>query len=425
MLSVIRQRILNIRSSLWFRPSFFCLSVIALCAALPTLGAMLPSTVADLLPTVEHDTVVTLLQVLAGSMLTVTTVTLSVLMLALGLAVAHATPRAVPELMADQTTQNALGTFLAAFVFSLGGLFLFGVGVVGDRGTALIYIFALLLVAAAVIYLMQWIHHVAGVIRINKVVGRIHQQSQRVLRSYLYVAQDADDSEATDTCPGENDHAICPRAAGYVQLIDVTALDALAQENDLTISICVGEGAFVLPRVPTMRVASKIAPDDKLRECLEAALVIGSERSPASDPLLGFELLAEVASRGLSPGVNDPQTALICIDYLCDLLLEAAATGPDDYPPARHECGRVWLQQPGFDAMLERAYRPIMRDAAGVAEVLFAVVDALTTIYRHGHSAYRELIRQEARRALNFGQAFLHYDEDKQTLTAAVEALDD
>lgn len=423
MLSVIRQRLLDIRSALWFRPASFCLAVIALCVALPFAGPLLPDSATAMLPGIEHDTVVTLLQVLAGSMLTVTTVSLSVLMLALGLAVAHATPRAVPELMADSTTQNALGTFLAAFVFSLGGLFLLGIDALGERETALLYLLALLLVAAAVIYLMQWIHHIAGVIRINKVVGRIHRQSKRVLASFFAAAQSAEDTKQTAGAPGPEGRTIYPLAAGYILLIDLAALDGLAQEYELTISLSVSEGSFVSPRVPAMLVVADRELDDELTTRLASALVVGTERSAASDPLLGFELLAEVAVRALSPGVNDPQTALICVDYLGDLLLEAAAVAPDDYPSDWRPCGRIWLRQPGFDAMLERAYRPIMRDAAGSAEVMFAVVSALKSISSHGLPTYRELLCQEGRRALDFGLAHLHYDGDKETLTAAVEEL--
>lgn len=423
MLSVVRQRLMDIRSSLWFRPASFCFGVILLCVGIPLTAPWLPDAVADLVPHVERETVVTLLQVLAGSMLTVTTVTLSVLMLALGLAVAHATSRAVPELMADPTTQNALGTFLAAFVFSLGGLFLLGIGAVGERATALVYFVALLLVAGAVIYLMQWIHHVAGVIRINKVVSRIHLQSKRVLTYYLSHKSKAAGDSFAGRRPGEGDLAVYPCDVGYVQLIDIAALDRIAAQHDLTISLCLGEGAFALPRAPAMWVADQVELGEDVIAQLASAVVVGSERSAASDPLLGIELLAEVAARALSSGVNDPQTALVCIDYLSDLLLEAATVAPSDYPASRLPNGRIWLQRPGFDAMLERAYRPIMRDAADSAEVLFAVVDALSIINRHCHPVYREQICGEARRALDFGLAFLHYEDDKRKLTAGVEAL--
>ena len=418
MLSLIRQRLRDIRSALWFRPASFCFGVVLLSVLVVLAEDSLPDTMFRPLPVVEEGTVVTLLQVLAGSMMTVTAVTLSVLMLALSLAVAHASPRTVPELMADSVTQNALGTFLAAFVFSLCGLFLLGVDVAGERALTLIYLIALLLVAAAVVYFVQWMHHVASVIRINKVVSRIHRQSRRVLENYL--AQDGRRDPADDIGELENPVDVFPASAGYVQLIDLDTLDRLAAEHDLRVEVLVCEGAFVQCRLPAMRVAAGNSPP---AAALASCLVIGPERSPASDPLLGFELLTEIASRALSSGVNDPQTALLCIDHLSDLLIEAAAVAPEDYPPGWSPTGRVRLLRSDFGSMLQRAYRPIMRDAPGSMEVMTSVVEALTTIARVGQADYVDALRAEVDRALSYALAHLHYDKDKQALKQAAAKL--
>jgi uncharacterized membrane protein len=409
------------RSALWFRPASLCIGVVLLAVLVALLEERLPNALFSVLPVVELPTVLTLLQVLAGSMLTVTTVTLSVLMLALSLAVAHASPRTVPELMADSVTQNALGTFLAAFVFSLTGLFLLGVDAVGQRAATLLYLLALVLAAAAVLYLVQWMHHVAGVIRINKVVDRIHGQSRRVLHAYFQAAGAAEAAAGDDgdSAPEE----VFPLDTGYVQLIDVRTLDRQASEHELWLELLVREGAFVQTRLPVMRVRARGGAASPGAQGLAGCLVIGPERSPASDPLLGFELLAEIASRALSSGVNDPQTALLCIDHLCDLLSEAAAVAPQDYPQAWSPSGRVRLRRPDFCSMLERAYRPIMRDAAGMAEVMTALVQALVTIARVGQPAYAEALRAEVDRALSYALAHLHYEKDKQTLKRAAEGL--
>src|SRR3546814_3439390 len=112
-------------------------------------------------------------------MLTVATVTLSVLMLVLNLAAAQVSPRAVPEVMADQVTQNALGTFLATFVYSLTALLLLGFGAVSGPGLTLVVFGALLLALNAVRYLVQWSHHVAEVLKVNRMIHRIHRSEEQ------------------------------------------------------------------------------------------------------------------------------------------------------------------------------------------------------------------------------------------------------
>src|SRR3546814_2004412 len=106
-------------------------------------------------------------------------------MLVLNLAAAQVSPRAVPEVMADQVTQNALSTFLATFVYSLTALLLLGFGAVSGPGLTLVVFGALVLALNAVRYLVQWSHHVAEVLKINRMIDRIHRHAAGVLDSYL------------------------------------------------------------------------------------------------------------------------------------------------------------------------------------------------------------------------------------------------
>src|SRR3546814_4593443 len=134
----------------------------------------------DWLPDVETAAVEKLLEVLASGMLTVATGTLSVHMLVLNLAAGQVSPRAVPESMADRGTQNAMGTFLGTFVYALSALLLLGFEVVARSGVSLLFLGALLMMLNAVRYLVQWIHHVAEILKINHTLHRVHRQAVAV-----------------------------------------------------------------------------------------------------------------------------------------------------------------------------------------------------------------------------------------------------
>lgn len=417
---VLKNEIRTVRSALWFRPSAFSIFAVLLALFVATIDGFLPKDALAWMPEVEKSTVLDLLHLLAGSMLTVATVTLSVLMLVLSLAAGQASPRAVPELMADPVTQNALGTFLATFVFALTALLLFGFNAVAGPGVALTFICALFFVMNSLRYLVQWIHHVADTLKVNRMIYRIHRQARSVLEAYL-------DSEAPEACEaaeeGEGEEvSIYPSSTGYVQLIDAERLHDLACEHDLVVNLCIQEGDFVHPRRRLMRLRGENLPEEA-RAALQAAAVVGFERSHEGDPRLGFELLAEVACRALSPGINDPQSAMACIEYLAGLLAMAAERPRDDYPPASSADGRVRFRRPDFEALLERALRPVIRDGAASAEVICRIMGVFIELAEQAAPDYLDQIAEEARRAEAFGTACLELKADKESLCGMTAEL--
>ena len=419
---MLKNKLREMRSALWFRPALFSLAAALAAILFAVFGKRFAQISSVLLPTVETDTVKMLLRLTAGGMLTMTTVTLSVLILVLSLAAGQASPRAVPELMADRVTQNALSVFLATFVFSLAALALLEFGAVEGPGVTGIFSLAQALMALALKYLVQWIHHVADAMKLNRILDRIQGQAQRVLQDYFTRDRDSElanwPGEGHDTC------IVCPHKAGYVKLIDRDELDRLAEDNEVWLELAVREGDFVDRPAPLMTIRPHGAADKSLQKHLRSCIVVGAERSAEGDPLLGFELLAEVACRALSPSLNDPQSALICINYLGALLTEAASVAPDRYPSNFSKGGRVKLVRISFQHMLKRAVRPIVRDGAGFAEVICGLVGALHAVARNAMVEYLPVIVEEARQAGKYGAEQLVLERDREELSAMLSSLE-
>src|SRR3546814_9142893 len=129
--------------------------------------------------------------------------------------------------------------------------------------------------------------------------------------------------------------------------------------------------------VSSNRKAAAEDEDEAVLEGLRAIVVIGFERGQGGDPRLGFERLAEKACRSMSPAVNDPQSARACVDYLGALLAAAGSRPPADYPPSHSADGRVAFVRSDFASLLQLAFRPVMRDGGGAAEVICAILDVL------------------------------------------------
>ncbi len=379
------------RSALWFRPAIFSL-VSVLCvvilAQLDSLG-MIPFT-----GEIERNAMKAMLRALAGGMLTVITVTVSVLALVLSIAAGNASPRALPELMADPISQNTLTTFMATLVYALAGLTLLEYRDVSSGARVVLGAIALILIALVLRYLVQLVDHVANSIKLNRVVERIFRDADEALENLLE-SRAKPDREAHDT----GDRAgtdVFATDVGYIQLIDLETIAGLVEEHDLIVHLLHREGDFLHTGIPAMQVFSSASLSDNLVTKLRHTVSTGAERSMEGDPYLGVELLTEIASRSLSPGINDPQSAIVCIKYLGALLYRAGKVPPEDYPATVLAGGRLSVRPILFRDMLKRAVRPIMKDGAGRPEVLFDLLSILNDLAERVAPDYLDKIGQEA-----------------------------
>ena len=403
-----------IRSVLWLRPAVFSLVVVLVAVTIAGVDGYVRAEVFSWLPPIPQAATEGLLRLVAGSMLTVTTVALSVLMLVLSLTAGQASPRVVPELMADDATQNALSTFVATFVFGLAAMLLIGMGAIHAAGITLTFFFTLLLAIAAIGYLVYWIHHVADSLKLTRITNRVFQQAEATLEAYLRKAGTTD-AEWQGT-KGAPDCQIRPIRTGYIQLVDENQLDELANDCGLRIDVAVQEGDFIHPESILIRVSGRHELDGETIDQMRDAVVVGTERNAEGDPLLGFELLAEIGCRALSPGVNDPQTAITCIRYIGSLLARAAKAPPEDYPGPITSSGKVRLPRPQFENFLKRAIRPLVRDGAASAEVVVAILDILVNLAGSCADPYRKALGAEGQRTLEYASARLKLAADKKAI---------
>lgn len=376
MITRLHNSVIRLRSALWFRPTVASIAAAALALLLAGTDRLLPDFIA--IPEVDDGSVKELLKLLASAMLTVTTVTLSALLLVFNMAASQASPRALPGLMADEVTQNALSTFIATFVFAMAGMLGLALEAYDKSGLSLLFGIGLMLTVLALRYLVQWIHHIAGTLRLGNIVARVHADTQVSLARFQ-----ADPYLGAHPVEGrrrveDGTATLATVRSAYLCGIDTDGLQEIAARNGLTIELLCRPGDFLHRDRPAMAIhIGEERLDDKLREKLLDCFLLGEERSYHQDPLLGLQILGEVASRALSPGINDPKTAIICLDRL-EALLSRAAQPPEQQDVPRHE--RLSLPALTFETMLDRAMHSIARDAAPNVEVVLRQIAALERI---------------------------------------------
>lgn len=290
------------------------------------------------------------LSAIASTMLSFTGLVFSVTIVTLQLTSSQFSPRALRNFLRDAVSQVSLGVFLATFVYALTVLReVRGSDGLVDRfvpGIAISIAFAL--VGLSVVLFVVYIHHVAQSIRAVSIIGRIGAETRRSVDRLMPDDIGCGPAAAGSDCcrrPGASLQVVRGRVVaaprtGVVQLIDGRSLVRTAADRDLVVAVLTQVGDFVPEGAPLLRVAGADDPDGtdasgsdddprtvlgldrpradlaRLDRELCRAVVIGDERTMEGDPAFGIRQLVDIAERALSPGINDPTTAVQCVDHI-------------------------------------------------------------------------------------------------------------
>lgn len=356
------------------------------------------------------DAVGGLLTIIASSMLAVTTFSLSVMTSAYGSATSHVTPRATKLLIEDRVAQNALSTFVGSFLFAVVGLIVLATGSYGERGRTVLFCFTIGVIGLIVISLLRWIDHLTRLGRVGETTARVEAVARRAIMDRIADPYLGGVPLRPDLPPLP--HMLLAREVGYLQHIDTTALQALADEEDLEISVPVLPGNFIYDGTVLARV-SRHLPDAAR---FQAAFTIGDERSFEQDPRFGLVVMTEIASRALSPATNDSGTALDVIGRTTRLLTLWAKREQSPEPPRNT---RVRVAPLRDKDMLEDAFLLIGRDGAGLIEVQLRLQKALAALATLGDAAFREAVTEQAAIAHERARSTLSFDMDRDRLSVA------
>ena len=311
------------------------------------------------------------LSAIASTTITVTGLVFSITIVALQLASSQFTPRVLRTFTGDRGNQLVLGIFIATFTYALLVLRTVREGA-NDGAIAFVpsaaVTVALILTGASVGFLIYYISHAADSIRASVIIDRATQDTLGVVRRQYPEATD-DAVNESDVPSGLSSGLTNVRAsrAGFVQDVNEDHLLAVLQSENLALELTVYMGQFVhvgsvIARAwPTDRVDAKALDDH-----VNGALILGSERTLHADVELGIRQLADIAVKALSPGINDPTTATICIDRLGQVLVEIASR-PEQAVVRYGDDGRGTLYRPRlrWETVVRAAFEEIRHYGAG------------------------------------------------------------
>lgn len=377
--------------NLTVRAAIYCAAALTAALSGVLLAPLVPDRLAEVL---GGSAVKDILTILASSMLAVVTFSLSTLISAYGTVAGGAPPRATSLVIEDVRAQSALSTFLGSFIFSVISLVALSTGYYGPKGRVILFFITLALLVTVILTIVKWIGQLSGLSRLGAVVLQVERETEKALaaQSFLF----AWTTEGYESDPVAEVGVVLSAETGFIQTVNYRALDKIAAGEKLNIFVDALPGNFVHPN-------SKLAwSDHDLREDLalsiRACFIVGDRRTFDDDPRFGFIVLSEIASRALSPAINDPGTAIHVLARMVRLVHNALSAEPSRTPQPR---GPLKVRRINAEEIFDDAFRAISRDGAGIVEVAVFLQKSLVQIERHAPfaGAARQLSQQALRRS--------------------------
>jgi uncharacterized membrane protein len=313
----------------------------------PVTGLLLGMVLARILVRVEEalgwvgsanpDSVRAVLGTLAGALFTFIVFVSSSLLLVVQLASAQLSPRIIGVLFRDRVTKLTLSLFVFTFAFAVSVLIR-----VGASAPEIAAHLAAWTAAACIGLFIYLVDHIGSLLRPSgalrsvasqghKVIERVYPRHTTEPRTTFFGAVALNGKSATRTVPSLRD--------GVVLAFDIKGIVALAARHACLIELVPQVGNYVAPGDPLFRIYDSA---DVPVAALRHSIAIGAERTTEQDPSFAFRVIVDIASKGLSPAINDPTTAVLAIDQIQHLLRHVGGRHLDD-PKVRDASGQVRL----------------------------------------------------------------------------------
>jgi uncharacterized membrane protein len=342
---------------------------------------------AQLVPAITPDSIETLLTIIAASMLVISTFAVASMVSAYASASSTATPRSFSLVISDDVSQNALSTFIGAFIFSIVALIALQNGYYDRAGRFALFSITLMILAMVVITFVSWVDRIARLGRLGGTIDKVEAATAAALQR----RRCAPTLRGVPAGPFQNaGQAVYGGSIGYVQRVDVTALQTYAEESRARITVAALPGTFSAPgrALAYVTADSGDLSDIDARQVAQA-FILGNGRQFDEDPRFGLIVLSEIASRALSPAVNDPGTAIGIIGTFVRLF--ALWSEPIEEGDARiSECDRVEVPKVSLRDMFDDAFTAIARDGAGAIEVAGRLQKAFASLASIGDAEMRD-----------------------------------
>ncbi len=368
---------------------------------------------------------------IAAAAISTAGVTFSITMVVLTLAASQLGPRLLRNFTSDRKVQFTLGTLLATFVYSLILLRAMGTNDDGNFVPHLAVSINMGLALLAIGTFILFIAHVVTDIQAPRVIERVGLELDEAIRT-TYPAE----GRASDDAPPQRDPdaVLASRSSGFFQQFDHGSLLPLCSKHQLQLRVLRTTGEYILHGAPLLEIWREEGAEtdddewlsDELEKNLLAAVIISSQRLPVQDVTFAMNQLAEIAIRALSPGINDPFTAMNALNRLADGLNYISRRGEEQLVVCEDDEPRLFIQGLPKADTVGTAFNTVREYAASshlLTRHVLSLIDRL--LPRVDNEPMRDRLGEEARLYADIYLATSPVDSDKQPIERLINRIAD
>jgi uncharacterized membrane protein len=360
---------------------------------------------------------------IATSIMTVVSIVFAIMLMTLTLASMQFSPRIIVSFVQDRVTQWTLGIFLGTFLYCVAALP--AAHSLPDPFAPVFTVMgAMLLAVACVGWLLFFIHHISRAISVNHIVARIATDTIAVIDGMMPWPYRHDRLDGAPAAASSWETTVVSEESGYIRFVDRKRLVGLAKDHRVKINVLRRVGHFVPAGVPLIAVSKDGRLTSEAMAELRGAFDLGPTRTLQQDVEFGVLQIVDIALKAISPAVNDPSTAINCVDQLSAIMIRFASREPPESvlydPPGTMRVVIPWI---GYDRLLEAAFEQIRMYSKSDVAVSLRLLRALGDIAATTPDVeYRRMLVERGRRVVA-GCSEKLGDEELRVLHVRLEAL--
>lgn len=419
---------LRFKNSIWVVPGFFSIGASLLAVAVILVDRHLLDHSNEFLPymlIVDTRLAQLILSTIAGCLLTMTTITFSTIMVVLTTYSSQFSPRTLQNFMHNPVSMRVLGIFIGGFVYSITSLLFMNKDSVGNHAIAATVGILLAFICAS--FFAYFIHHVATSIQVSELIKKLANDVLETIEETVEEMEGSEHISLIDEPPVVKENyskmkSVHTNKFGYIQLMNTGELSNIARENRCYIEITKPIGGFLAKGKEYM----KIYHFETIESSFEDEVTIGSDRTTIQDVGFGLRKLTEVSLRAISPGTNDPNTAIECIRHL-GMCLKAVSRLSGSYIVYYDKDKRplLTIPQSSFEELLHSSFYQILHYGSSDISIIGAILDTLLDLAQETSSSVRNKTIRFSSYVFEKADTNSFTDYEKEVLKTKKERLTD
>lgn len=395
------ERFARITGSIAFWPGLIAAGFMVLAIVLRSLGQEVLGPTADkvvpFLLIQDGDVALGLLTMITGGLISLMVFSFSMVMVLLSNATSNLSPRLLPSLIGSKNHQMVLGLYLGTIMFNIIVAMGFQLSGAKDDLPSVAVATAVILGIVCLAMFVAFIHNVSRSIQVGVVLKDVHA---RTIQAIVGVIRRNEATENSSPFPHYHQPIFMSPQAGFFQGVDAEALASFARRTDSLFYVDTIRGNHVLKGDPICVISCKEESQEFQKEVVNF-MKFNSREDTSEYFAHGIERIVEVALKALSPGINDPGTALTSIDYLKDIFDTAIPLNEWEIVCDQDGMPRIWLRLEKWEDLLKRHVLSIYaygKEDYSVSKRLDMLLKALENRVPNSdtkrHTVIKELMKQ-------------------------------